>query len=222
VRNLVITKDGSHTVYDPVTHSHFHSIHGAITESKHVFIKHGFETVIKSGSVLRIFEMGFGTGLNAYLSLLTIQNRGLIVYYDSIETKPLELELISSLNYAELLSGKKEDINFRHLHNCEWNKQIEINREFFLHKYLISWDSFRHFKPYDLIYFDAFDPVCQPELWNEESCTKLFNMMAPNAVLCTYCAKGIVRRNLIAAGFIVEKLPGPPGKREMTRAFKPA
>lgn len=222
IRNLIITDDGSHTIYDPVMGSHFHSIHGAITESSHVFIKHGLETLLKTRKVLRIFEMGFGTGLNAYLSLLISQKADVLIYYDAIEVAPLEWELVRELNYSEKLTGIKEDTQFLSFHTCEWNKQIKHDAHFYFCKMLSSWESFMNAEFYDLVFFDAFDPVCQAELWNIESCNKLFNMMAPDSILCTYCAKGLFRRNLITAGFIVEKLPGPPGKREMTRAIKPA
>ncbi len=219
-RKIVLTNDGSHTVYDPLHDSHFHSIHGAITESKHVFIKHGLECFKDSQGPIRIFEMGFGTGLNAYLSLLHSRIHASSIQYDAIEVDPLVEELVSELNYSEILTGSQHDPDFMLLHTSPWNLQLAIHPGFYLNKMNSSWQDFAAKQSYDLVYFDAFDPRSQGELWDIASFEKLFNIMKSNSILCTYCAKGIVKRNLKEVGFKIESLPGPPGKREMTRAIR--
>ncbi len=219
-RKIVITNDGSHTIFDPVLKSHFHSIHGAITESKHVFIKHGLETLIHTKPVLRIFEFGFGTGLNAYLSFLKSLDCTTELFYQAIDSNPLELELAQKLNYSNWAASELATKSFMDFHSCPWNQWNTFHNRFSLYKMQIEWESLNTAELFDLVYFDAFDPVCQPELWDLHSFERIYNMMSIDSVLCTYCAKGVVRRNLKEVGFRIESLPGPPGKREMTRAIK--
>lgn len=219
-RKLVITKDGSHTVYDPVIKSNFHSTHGAITESKHIFITHGLEYLLKSTSSLRIFEMGFGTGLNAYLSFLFSCSNPVKIEYHALESIPLDIEIVNQLNYQDLLDKTLEHSSLLDFHTCHWNLPYHVSPDFSITKMKCDWNFFQIESKFDLIFFDAFDPVVQPELWNKQSFEKLYDMMAVNAVLCTYCAKGAVRRIMKEVGFSIESLPGPPGKREMTRAIK--
>lgn len=218
-RRIVLTNDGSHTVYDPVLKSNFHSIHGAITESKHVFIQNGLEYVDKSKAELNIFEFGFGTGLNAFLSFLYSQTNTIKINYNAIESIPLDFELAKELNYPELLSANLNS-NFLEFHTCQWNIPNALSSNFYLKKINCNWELYNETEKFDLVFFDAFDPVAQPELWSISSFQKLCAIMNDNAILCTYCAKGIVRRNLKEVGFKIESLSGPPGKREMTRAFK--
>jgi hypothetical protein len=142
------------------------------------------------------------------------------IHYDAIDVNPLNEQLAGKLNYSEILNGIKQDPDFMLLHTCPWNGVFEIHSRFYLSKMNLLWQEFSATQHYDLVYFDAFDPGCQAELWSLDSFEKLFKMMKPNSILCTYCAKGIVRRNLKEVGFNVESLPGPPGKREMTRAIR--
>jgi tRNA U34 5-methylaminomethyl-2-thiouridine-forming methyltransferase MnmC len=212
VPKLIVTADGSHTleVRSGVT---YHSRFGAVQESTHIFIGSGLRTV--RTSPVRIFEMGFGTALNALLTLL----EGRPVHYEAVETEPLEQT--QELNYCEVLGRPDCRPAFGQLHHAEWEKPVEITPGFHLFKSRRDIRDYTLREPADLVYYDAFDPMVQPELWTEELFTRLFGQLAPGAVLVTYCCKGAVRRALQAAGFETEKLPGPPGKREFLRARKP-
>jgi tRNA U34 5-methylaminomethyl-2-thiouridine-forming methyltransferase MnmC len=220
-RKIVITRDGSSTIYHAELDQHYHSIHGAVQESKHVFMKMGFFPIKESGLELThckeisILEVGFGTGLNAFLVLQEcLRDVSLKCFYTSLEAFPLSVENSAQLNYA----GESEKEYFESLHAAEWNKAISITKNFVLHKIQIKLEDFIPAEnSYDLIFFDAFSPEAQPELWTEEIFKKLYHGMKANGILVTYCAKGQVRRNLVAAGFNVERLEGPPGKREMLR-----
>ncbi|MBN2238030.1 MAG: tRNA (5-methylaminomethyl-2-thiouridine)(34)-methyltransferase MnmD [Bacteroidales bacterium] len=221
-RQIVITEDGSSTLELIGMDEHFHSMHGAIQESKHIFIQNGLQQKAKEKSTIRIFEMGFGTGLNAVLSLLFAKENDLQIDYFSIEAYPLELELVQKLNFTEQLDLSKEQTNsFQKLHLCAWNLPTEIQACFFLEKrnvkleeLILESDSF------DLVYFDAFNPDLQPELWTEEIFRKIYLAMTSGGILMTYSAKGKVKRAFKAAGFVLNALPGPPGKREITQAIK--
>ena len=211
-RKLIVTDDGSHTVEGEggVT---YHSRFGALQESRHIFIDAGFRAV--RGSPVRIFEMGFGTGLNALLTLL----EGRPVHYETVETEPVELA--RDLNFCEVLGRPDCRPVFERLHDAGWEKPVAITPEFQLFKSRQDIRGYTLRAPADQVYYDAFDPVAQPELWTEELFRTLFAQLAPGALLVTYCSKGAVRRALHAAGFETEKLPGPPGKREFLRARKP-
>ncbi len=209
------TADGSSTLYIPEMDEHYHSIKGAETESQHVFIDMGMKAH-KLKETLHIFEVGFGTGLNAWLSLKESINSKQNVLYTGIERYPLSWEMIGELNYTN-------DPVFRNLHTAPWNKNIEVTPGFTLNKIntdLVSCNFPEAFHP-DVIYFDAFAPEKQPEMWTPEIFDMLYRMMNPEGILTTYCAKGVVRRMLQHSGFMVERLPGPPnGKREILRARK--
>lgn len=212
---LVVSDDGSHTILVPALEEHYHSHKGAIQESKHVFIKTGLESFPDDAS-LNIFEMGFGTGLNVLMTALNAKSRRF--YYHSIEAFPLEESMISQLNYADQIGTKDAVLLFDGIHEASWDTEVQLTDNFVLHKQHIGLQELDSRGGFDLVYYDAFAPHAQPELWTIDVWTKLYSMMNLNGILVTYCAKGQVRRDMQAAGFKVERLPGPPGKREMLRA----
>jgi tRNA U34 5-methylaminomethyl-2-thiouridine-forming methyltransferase MnmC len=214
----IITKDGSSTLYSPRFNEHYHSVHGAIQESMHVFIRMGLEAIRPFKKEVSILEMGFGTGLNALLTLLYAQD--LRIQYTGIESDPVPLPLVQTLNYPEELKMPEAQEPFLLMHQVEWNQPVVINEQFVLAKCHCKLQEFEASQPFDLVYFDAFAPNAQPELWEDEIWVKLYDLMADGGVFVTYSAKSSVRRGLQSAGFDVEKLPGPPGKREMLRAQK--
>lgn len=217
-RELQLTADGSHTLFIPEIDEHYHSVNGAVQESRHVFIEAGLHHLKKEGEIT-VFEIGFGTGLNAFLTLLETVLPVLNVQYYSIELYPLDAELVRSLNYGEVICPENKDL-FRALHAAEWNKPVGITDSFTLHKIQGDSNSCQLPEGIDLVYFDAFAPDKQPEMWNQEVFTKLYAGMNQGGILTTYCAKGVVRRMMQEAGYSVERIPGPPGKREMLRALK--
>lgn len=217
---LMLTRDGSHTVRLRDEGVTFHSLHGAITESMHLFIGYGFKPIRASGHhPVRILEAGFGTGLNALLTLLEAPHSDLL--YDAIEPFPISMTMVSQLNYPEILGGRSGDyLNL--LHQAAPDNRVAITEHFHLCKLSSTLEETALTGPYDLVYFDPFDPQHQPELWTVEMFTKLFLAMSSGAVLVTYSAKGAVRRAMQSAGFKVERLWGPPGKMHVTRAVKGA
>lgn len=215
---IEITADGSHTLFVPEMNEHYHSVNGAVQESMHIFIETGLHHCPKQE--INIFEVGFGTGLNAYLTALDAEQNNRSVRYTSIEAYPIDKELASKLNYSSQI-GKKDEL-FRRLHETAWGEDAVISKCFTLHK--IEAD-FTHFDfkcivDIDLVYFDAFAPEKQCNMWSQELFDNLYGVMSNGAILVTYCAKGVVRRMMQQSGFKVERLPGPPGKREMLRATK--
>ena len=225
-RQIITTEDGSNSIYNSELGEHYHSVHGAMRESKHVFIETGWKEVQNSKFQIQnsrkevsIMEIGFGTGLNAFLvGLESLKDKSLKVFYSGIEAFPLKKEEICELNYA---ANEMEKELFRNLHNAAWNEEAAISENFTLKKIKTTLENFSpEENSYDLIFFDAFSPEKQPELWTEEIFRKLFLSMKANGIFVTYCAKGQVRRNLQSAGFSVERLKGPPGKREMLRGRK--
>jgi len=214
----VITEDGSSTLFVPELNEHYHSIHGAIQESMHIFIGAGFKQLKTFPAC--ILEVGFGTGLNAFLTLLESGKEEKQVQYSSIEKYPVDESIVVKLNYPHQVDPSKTDI-FKALHTAIWDDKVRITEHFTLHK--IKSDLTDTQLPdsyYDLIYFDAFGPDVQPALWTEEIFRMLNEAMKQGAWLVTYSVKGSVKRALKAAGFRIEKLPGPVGKREILRAFK--
>ena len=212
-----LTEDGSHTLYLPEMDEHYHSVHGAVQESRHVFINAGFEACKTAQP--RIFEVGFGTGLNALLTAMEAKKSGRKVDYTSVELYPLSPEQAAQLNYGEMLG---EDALFAGLQATEWNKWNPVSEWFNLKKVEADFSVMQMAEnEYDLIYFDAFAPNKQADLWQPELFDKLFRSLRSEGIFVTYCAKGIVRRMLQASGFLVERLPGPPGKHEMLRGRKP-
>jgi tRNA U34 5-methylaminomethyl-2-thiouridine-forming methyltransferase MnmC len=217
-RQLVITSDGSHTIFIPSLNEHYHSIHGAIQESEHVFIQSGL-AIFTGKNPIRILEIGFGTGLNALLTLKFASQKNLQIEYTSIEKYPLLSNEYDLLNHGKEL-GSDWEKPFANLHDCPWEKEIEIGTNFILTKQNKDLKAIEFKDVFDLIFFDAFGPNIQPDLWCEEVFQSMYWALHFGGILVTYSAKGQVRRNLQAAGFTVERIPGPPGKREMLRATK--
>ena len=216
---VILTKDGSHTIYLPELKESFHSINGAISESRHVFIDAGLNSRLLNS--MNVFEMGFGTGLNALLTWIECKKQGRKVNYHTVEMDPLKDEMIRKLNYEEILElNQEERLMFRLMHDAPWGKDTLMDNHFSLYKSQMSLLDFDFTEKYDLIYFDAFSPEKQPDIWKHEIFEKLFATMNPGAILTTYCAKGKVKRLFKEIGFETEMLPGPPGKREMIRAIK--
>lgn len=211
------TSDGSPTLYVPALDEHYHSVKGAQTESAHIFIDMGLKAT--TAPAPRLLEVGFGTGLNAWLSLLHAEAQQQPLHYTGIERYPLSWEEIAPLHYSE-------DPRFRQLHQAGWNKDIRLTPHFTLHKAESDIYDFLQ-RPqtdangYDVVYYDAFAPEKQPEMWEEQLFRQLYQLMNPGGILTTYCAKGVIRRMWQSIGFEVERLPGPPGgKREILRGRK--
>src|SRR5690606_17906211 len=222
-RRCIQTGDGSPTISIPEMGVTYHSIHGSVQESKHVFIASGLIPAIskRPAGELRIMEMGFGTGLNALLTLSAASDfQGVKIDYTAIDLYPLEKELFRQLNYPSILGQPELQETFDRMHDSSWNDEIEISKNFKLRKLNSSIATVDLDRKFHLVYYDALAPAAQPELWTREIFEKLRNYMDPGGILVTYCSKGDVRRAFLAAGFKVEKLPGPPGKREMLRAIK--
>ncbi len=214
---IKITEDGSHTLFVPEIDECYHSTHGAIQESRHIFIEAGLKQ--SSKKELSVLEIGFGTGLNAFLTLLEAEKERKTIHFKCLELFPVTVDNISQLNYPQLLDVDKKTY-FQDIHNCEWNKSAKISTRFDIEKTQVDFTHYVCSDFFDVCYFDAFSPEKQPEMWTEKSFKMLFDHANPNAVITTYCAKGSVRRAMKAAGFEVERLPGPPGKREMLRGRK--
>ena len=212
------TADGSYTLYVPELDEHYHSVKGALTESKHIFIDMG----LKHSSVTspHILEIGLGTGLNCVLTLLEAKESQRHVYYTGIERYPLNEEIIRKLNYPSIIGKECEEDCFA-IHQAPWEEDVCLSPWFTLHKMEGDFTHYSFEQKYDIIYFDAFAPEKQPEMWEQSLFDNLYQVLNEGGILTTYCAKGVVRRMLQTAGFKVERLPGPPGgKREILRATK--
>ncbi|MBD2766998.1 tRNA (5-methylaminomethyl-2-thiouridine)(34)-methyltransferase MnmD [Hymenobacter sp. BT664] len=221
------TADGSATLYVPALDEHYHSRHGARQESEHVFIQAGLLPRLAAGlgqpgtPPLRLLEVGLGTGLNALLTLGRTRQTGTAVVYDGYETRPLPAQVVAALAPEWAAQPGAPHGEFEALHAAPWGQPYPLAPGFFLTKRLQPvQDATLPTGYYDLVYYDAFAPEKQPELWTEALFQQLYEAAAPGALLVSYCAQGQFRRNLRAAGWLTEKLPGPPGKREMTRAVK--
>lgn len=221
-RKIIKTDDGSVTIHLPEWNEQYHSKHGAVQEARHVFLKMGLHYFLEQHSLdeLSILEIGFGTGLNAFLTLLEAEKLNLKINYTGVEAYPVPPEEVKFLNYPETCQAQEQSDLFFQLHDIEWEKLFPISDYFSLTKIKKKFAEVNDENLYDLIYFDAFGARVQPELWTEEIFSKMYNALRKNGVLVTYAAKGSVRRAMIASGFEVQKLPGPPGKREMLRAVK--
>lgn len=219
---VVATGDGSHTLFIPSLGEHYHSFHSSVREAEHVYIRAGLAEAAKVfGNNLRVFEIGFGTGLNALVTALAGAAEHLDIRYHSIEKYPLSKETCEALNYCDFIEAPDCEEVFKSLHDAPWGEEIKAGG---LELKKIDGDFFslaNQSEGYHLIYFDAFGFRAQEEFWTEAVFEKCLSMLCPGGILVTYASKGLVRRNMAAAGFGVEKLPGPPGKREMVRAVKP-
>ncbi len=214
---LKVTEDGSTTLFVKELNEHYHSIHGAIQESMHVFIEAGLKQIDKKD--IRIFEMGLGTGLNCLLSMIQTTNQS--VFYHAVEENPLPYSISEKLNYCESLNLEPDIIQqFYELHHSDWDTDVTLRTGYILKKERVDILQFTTKQKFDLIYFDAFSPEVQPSLWSSDVFQNMYNILDNNGILVTYCAKGSVRRTMKSCGFLVERIPGPPGKREMLRAIK--
>jgi len=216
-RNIVTTADGSHTIYVPEMDDHYHSVYGAIQESGHVFIKNGFD--VCNADPLNIFEAGFGTGLNALLTAIRNMNGNKKVFYTAYEKYPVDETIVNSLNYPGFFGSEGKE-TFNLIQSCRWGQMNRISRNFSLKK--VKGDLVTDIIQgrYGLIYFDAFGPDKQPEMWTADIFRKIGEATEKDGIFVTYSSKGEVKRNLRACGFRVTILPGPPGKRHIIRAVK--
>jgi tRNA U34 5-methylaminomethyl-2-thiouridine-forming methyltransferase MnmC len=217
-REIILTKDGSTTIQIKDWNECYHSKHGAIQEAQHVFIKNGLS--LFENKSIAILEIGFGTGLNAFITFLESKKLNQSINYVGVEGYPISAEEVLSMNYVAELNAKNESAIFEKMHGCKWEEQIILRPDFLFtkqNKYFVDIDDFAKF---DLIYFDAFAFNVQPELWSVAIFKKMHNALKPKGILVTYAARGVVKRNMNEVSFTVEKLEGPPGKREMFRARK--
>lgn len=216
-RKLKLTEDGSHTIFVPELGEHYHSIHGAVTESEWIFLDAAFQFSTKQR--VRVLEFGMGTGLNVLLTYIRATRQNREVYYHTIEKYPVTKPEVEMLNLTDL-TGCADPHVFQKIHSIPWGTYSSLSPAFTLFK---EQADFRNASPvgtFDVIYFDAFAPEVQPALWSSGMFKKIYELAAQDAVLTTYSVKGSVKRNLVSAGFRIEKLPGPPGKREFLRALK--
>jgi len=222
VKNRIITtEDGSHTIYNEQLNEIYHSKFGAVAESMHVYIDYGFKPAMRNFNTLKILEIGFGTGLNTFLTFLENRQWKNRIEYTALEPYPISPLVYKQLNYPEVLPDKQYRNLFLMLHEMAFYEKVDIDSEFSLFK---SGDKIEKadlpYNTYHLVYFDAFAPDVQPELWTSEIFKKIYKSMQKNGLLLTYSSRGWVKRNMQEAGFGIEKLPGPRGKREIIRAIK--
>ena len=222
-REILNTGDGSTTIHLPEWNEQYHSKHGAIREAAHVFIDMGLKKVLESQPTeIFILEIGFGTGLNALVTWQEIKDKIVKINYTGAEAYPVSLDEIEKLNFATLINDPGAEDIFKLLHTLEWEKKMPVTPSFSFLKQKKFFSEITDTSRHDLIYFDAFGARVQPELWTEEIFEIMFRALRPGGILVTYAAKGSVRRAMQTVGFTVERLPGPPGKREMLRATKPS
>ena len=217
---VIITEDGSPSLFHSGLNETYHSRHGALQESQYVFIEKGLKQASTFHASLNVLEVGFGTGLNAWLTMSFAQEHQRNIHFTTLETAPLGEEIFSKLHFSNTYSKHSGD-DFSRLHFALWDEAVPITTFFIIEKRKMAIQLFESTKKFDVIYYDAFGPPAQPEMWTPEIFAKLFSMMNDGGIFVTYCAKGQVRRDLEACGFITERLPGPPGKREMLRATVP-
>ena len=218
-RKIITTGDGSKTIQIEEWDEQYHSLHGAVQEAYHVFIDHGLKHVLRPK--IDILEIGFGTGLNALITLAEAQKENKKITYCGVEKYPVSVSEVNQLNYCETLGFSDLQDAFEQMHYSDWQQKITIHKDFVLVKKQQDFCEINDKNAFDLIYFDAFGARVQPELWTVEIFKKMFKALRSKGVLVTYAAKGSVRRAMQEVGFLVERLPGPPGKREMLRATKP-
>ncbi len=221
-KRIIKSDDGSHTIELIDQNEQYHSTHGAIQESEHVYIQHGLKRISTQNKTINILEVGMGTGLNVLLTYRYAIEHGLRINYTAVEAYPLEKTIWNQLNYSKLT-----DVNnslsaiYNQIHESEWDKEIQFSDHFTFHKIdqKIQDVSLKE-AYYDVVYHDAFNPDLEPDLWSEELFGKIYKSMKANSLLTTYSTKGIIKRALKSCGFIIQKKPGPPGKREILNAVK--
>lgn len=217
-REIIITDDGSTTIRIPDWDENYHSTHGAIQEAKHVFIKNGLDLFQKQDSI-SILEIGFGTGLNAFITFLETINKEKVNYI-GVEAYPISHEEIAQMNYVTELDAEMYQEVFDMMHSCDWENQQTITENFLLTKRKQFFQDIEDKNQFDLIYFDAFGFPLQPELWSEVIFKKMYEALLPKGTLVTYACRSSIKNAMLSVGFSIEKLPGAPGKREMLRATK--
>lgn len=217
-REIIITLDGSTTIHLPEWNESYHSKHGAIQEAYHVFIKNGLS--LFKGKSVSVLEIGFGTGLNAFITALESQKNNQVIEYVGVEAYPVSIEEALQMNYVAELNAQNETAVFQNIHESKWEEKKSISDTFSLTKRKQFFHDITDTNAFDLIYFDAFGFRVQPELWSVEIFEKMFAALKPKGVLVTYACRSSIKKAMLEVGFTVEKLPGAPGKREMLRAFK--
>lgn len=219
---ILISEDGSHTLYRPDLDETYHSKKGAVAESRHVFIESGLDFISdkKKSEKLSVLEVGFGTGLNAFLTLLWAEDLKIEVSYHTLEPFPLKQEIYSVLNYPEQLAVQEKRQDFLRLHSASEGEKVLIGSHFFITKYFTTLENFSANISADVIFYDAFAPSKQKEVWSLENLLKCYTLLKPGGALVTYCANGQFKRDLKTAGFKMEVLSGPLGKKEMTRGLR--
>lgn len=217
-RKVIITSDGSTTLHIPAWNEQYHSKHGAIQEAYHVFIKMGLQAMEKEE--IDILEIGFGTGLNAFITLLEAEKLNKVIHYTGVEAYPIKEDELLRLNYVSELDTRNLAHKFEEMHLSPWEEDLKISKNFTLYKRQMFIHNVSDRQAFDLIYFDAFGARVQPELWTEKIFARMYEALRDQGILVTYSAKGSVRRAMEAVGFEVERLEGPPGKREMLRGTK--
>lgn len=217
-QKIITTGDGSKTIYLPHLDETYHSSHGAVQEAIHVFIKHGIQLLEQDE--IRVFEMGFGTGLNALLSYIESEKSNKKIHYSGIEAYPVNFDIAIQMDYCSLV-GREHQSKFEQLHKVDWDCENQLSGQFSFEKIHAKIEDYVPSKEqFDIVFYDAFGPRAQSAMWEPFILRKMHDLLKPNGFLVTYCAKGQVKRDLRSIGFEVESLPGPPGKREMTRAWK--
>ncbi len=217
-REIIQTLDGSTTIQIAEWNECYHSKHGAIQEAQHVFIKNGLSLFPNRN--VAILEIGFGTGLNAFITFLESKKMQQSIDYVGVEAYPISSDEVLSMNYVSELNATQESSIFDSMHHSKWEEKLSLSTNFSLLKRKQFFEEINDIEIFDLIYFDAFGYRVQPELWSTAIFKKMYQALKPNGVLVTYAARGVVKRSMIEVGFTVEKLAGPPGKREMFRAIK--
>lgn len=217
-REIIQTHDGSTTIHIKEWDECYHSKHGAIQEAQHVFIKNGLS--LFQNKEVSVLEIGFGTGLNAFITFLEARKMNQSINYVGVEAYPISAEELGSMNYVEELGAKVEAEVFEKMHKCNWEEKVDLSDHFSVTKRKQFFAEINDLDAFDLIYFDAFGYRVQPELWSTAIFSKMYAALKDNGVLVTYAARGVIKRSMIEAGFTVEKMAGPPGKREMFRATK--
>jgi tRNA U34 5-methylaminomethyl-2-thiouridine-forming methyltransferase MnmC len=217
---IVETADGSHTIFLPDLNESYHSMFGAITESECVFFKNGLQHYSCKQQIIHVLETGMGTGLNAFMAFLEAEKNKQHIVYHTLEIYPIPISIASKLNYPQQLNAIDFIDVFMQLHSCNFDEEIKISEYFTLKKSKQSIKQFCNPNSYDIIFFDAFAPEINADLWHEDVLINMYTSLKQGGMLTTYCAKGQFKRNLKNVGFTVQNVSGPPGKREITLAFK--